>query len=78
MNLADNIINAVRKTPMKMPTLIDSINADADVEWSSDFLTQHINMWRGSIVRDAKGVLSVPAKEPNDLDSPSSFKIATR
>ena len=73
MNLADKIINALRETPMKMGAIIDFINADADVEWSSEFLTQHINtlLWRGSIVRDAKGVLSVPEKKTDEpVDTP--------
>ena len=69
MNLADNIINAVRRAPMKMHAIIEFINADAEVEWSPEFLTDHINtlLWRGAIVRDAKGVLSVP-------EDPQEFK----
>jgi hypothetical protein len=76
VNLHDHITNALRKTPMKMGAIIDFINADADVEWSSNFLTQQINtlLWRGSIVRDGKGVLSVPAKETDEpVDTPPQF-----
>ena len=73
MNLADKIIIALREKPMKMPAIIDCINADADVEWSAAFLEQHINtlIWRGAIVRDGKGVVSVPPKETDEpVDSP--------
>jgi hypothetical protein len=76
MNLADKITIALRETPMKLPVVIDFINAESPVEWSAEFLTQHVNtlLWRGSIVRDSRGVLSVPAKEMDEpVDSPPTF-----
>ena len=72
MNLYTHLINTVRAKPMKLPAIINAINADAPVKWTPTFLTQQVELayWRGHIVRDEDGKFSVPApKEKDDLDT---------
>ena len=61
MNLHDHITNALRQEPMTLPQIIEAINAQADVAWSPEFLTEQIRImeWRGHVVKDADGKYSV-------------------
>jgi hypothetical protein len=66
VNLADKIINAVRANPMTLPSIIDTINAAADVEWPEEFLSNQVRLleWRGNIVKkgDQYSVPESPAE----------------
>jgi len=75
MNLHDKIIATLRGGPLDFDELRTAVNNDTDPRhpWSEEWFIAQLELlqWRGSIVRDGKGVFSV--KGADDLDTPPTF-----